>query len=145
MRKLWPVIKVTALGSSWDFGLLPAHRGKAIFRTLLFSGSFHVSAPLLFFPFTPDVSQAGFPICRQPCERRGDILSQSRKLLAQGLASGTPRRSSLFGKVQSEQVAPHSPFGETLVLFESDQDKHKLASLSEIPRPKSLRNGLGSC
>lgn len=43
----------------------------------------------------------------------------------------------MFGKVQTEQVTLHGPSGETLVLFASDQYKHKLSSLSKISKSKT--------
>ncbi|XP_032136825.1 arf-GAP with dual PH domain-containing protein 2 isoform X4 [Sapajus apella] len=81
---------------------------------------------VLSSPLTP-LSRLSLPQCRQPCEKRGDMLSSSRKLLAQALASGAQRRISVFGKVQTEQVTPDSPLGETLVPFESDRYKHELS------------------
>ncbi|KAF5916106.1 hypothetical protein HPG69_003180 [Diceros bicornis minor] len=86
-------------------------------------------------PFTPlnllNMSQGGFPICQQSCEKRGDILSWSKKLLAQGLASGVPGRSSVFGK--DCMATPSAPF-----LFPLQQHQQRVAAARGDPLAEEL-------
>lgn len=137
MRKPWPVVKVTPAGQLLGFRI-PPHGGKAIFRALFSLG---LPSPTLLLPSPQLCHEQASPSADAP-RKEGGCSEPEQEASGLGLASGTLGRSSVSGKVQPEQVAPHGSLGETLVPSESDLYKHKLASFSKIPKPRSLSNGL---